>query len=244
MRLLGLLLLFSIALKGHASPLPDFPFVTVTGESNRQVAPDIATIQLQVLVFNKRAKSAQMELDTTTNKLLQTLQDNEIDLNSISSEQVNKRTKRSRKNSSYEELEILGYELSRQFSIELDDLAKYPKLSTELLKMENVTGVSSRFDVSNKEDIEIELIAEAGSKAKTKAKLMASGLGVPLGQVFAINDTGSFQSFFATFGLQSEAYNYARQEKFASTMAAPQATFIPEFIEISKRINVVYKLAN
>lgn len=244
MRLLASLMLLCSALQLQASPLPDFPFVTVTGESSRQVAPDIATVQLQLLVFNKRAQAAQTELEATTSKLLQTLQRLDIDFKKISSEQVNKRTKRSRKNSSYEELDILGYELSQQFKIELEDLTKYPQLSTDLLKMENLVGVSTRFDLSNKEDIEIELIAEAGSKAKNKAKLMASGLGVKLGQVFAMNDTGSFQSFFATFGLGAESYGYARQEKYASTMAAPKAAFIPEFIDISKRINVVYKLSN
>lgn len=244
MKLLGSLLLFCTALTLHASPLPDFPFVTVTGESTKKVAPDSATIQLQVLVFEKRANTAQTSLDKTTAKLLQVLQKNDIAPTSISSDEVNKRTKRSRDNRSYEELEILGYELSRHFTIELDDLKKYPTLSTDLLKLDNVVGVSSQFDVTNRQDIEVELIAEAGQKARTKAQLMASGLGVKLGSVFAMNDTGSFQSFFATFGLESQSYSYARGEKLASTRAGNQSSFIPEFIQISKRINVVYKLDN
>lgn len=244
MKLLGSLLLFFTALTLQASPLPDFPFVTVTGESTKKVAPDTATIQLQVLVFEKRANTAQASLDKTTAKLLQVLQKNDIAPTSISSDEVNKRTKRSRDNRSYEELEILGYELSRQFTIELDDLKKYPHLSIDLLKLDNVVGVSSQFDVTNRQDIEVELIAEAGQKARTKAQLMASGLGVKLGPVFAMNDTGSFQSFFATFGLESQSYGYARGEKLASTRAGNQSSFIPEFIQISKRINVVYKLDN
>ena len=204
----------------------------------------MATIQLQILVFEKRANSAQNSLDSTTAKLLQVLQNNNIPATSISSDEVNKRTKRARDKRSYEELEILGYELSRHFTIELDDLAKYPNLSTDLMKLENVVGVSSHFDVSNRQDIEVELIADAGQKAKNKAKQMASGLGVKIGSVFAMNDTGSFQSFFATFGLESQSYGYARHEKMASTRAGTQASFIPEFIQISKRINVVYKLDN
>lgn len=204
----------------------------------------MATIQLQILVFEKRASSAQSSLDSTTAKLLQVLQNNNIPATSISSDEVNKRTKRARDKRSYEELEILGYELSRHFTIELDDLAKYPNLSTDLMKLENVIGVSSQFDISNRQDIEVELIADAGQKAKNKAKQMASGLGVKLGSVFAMNDSGSFQSFFATFGLESQSYGYARNEKMALTRAGTQASFIPEFIQISKRINVVYKLDN
>ena len=242
MKFLGLVLLLSTTFATLASPLPDFPFVTVSGESSSQVSPDVATIRLQALVFDKKAANAQEQLTETTANLVTLLEQNDIALNKISSDQVRKRAKRARNNKSYEELEILGYELSQQFTIEVDDITKYPVLSNELAKMANVVGISSQFDVSNKQDIEIELIAEAGMKARIKAKQMAAGLGVKLGDVFAINDTGSFQTFFATFGLESESYGYNTREELASTKSMSRASFIPEYIEISKRVNVVYRL--
>lgn len=243
MRLFGLLLIFCSTFSISASPIPDFPFVTVTGESSRKVAPDMATIQLQALVFDKKATSAQLKLEKVTGNLLELLEKNGVDLSKISSEQVTKRTKRARKNNSYDDLNILGYELTRQFKIELNDLKHFASLSSGLLKMENIVGISNKFDVSNKQDIGVELIAEAGMKAKNKAKQMAAGLDVELGSVFAFNDTGSFQTFFATFGLDSEVYRNYKEARFAS-MASGQPNFIPEFIEITKRINVVYKLGN
>lgn len=243
MKLLGLLLILCSTFGAVASPIPDFPFVTVTGESNRKVAPNMVTIQLQALVFDKKAENAQLKLEKTTARLVKLLEVNGIDLRSISSEQINKRTKRARNNKSYEDLEILGYELTRQFKIELDDLDNFSSLSNALLKQENIVAISNQFDVSNKQDIGVELIAEAATKAKNKATQMATGLGVELGSVFAFNDTGSFQTFFATFGLASEErYNM----RMADSMAfhSEKTAFIPEFIEISKRINVIYKLNN
>ena len=245
MRLFGLLLIILSAFSASASPIPDFPFVTVTGESSRKVAPNMVTIQLQALVFDKKAKTAQLKLERTTEGLINLLATNGIELNKISSEQVNKRTKRARRNNSYEELEILGYELSRQFKIELDNLKHFAAISNALLKQENIVGISNRFDVSDKQEIAIELIAEAGAKAKNKATQMATGLDVELGSVFAFNDTGSFQTFFATFGLESQVYRRDGIEAFSMPSSAKaKAAFIPEFIEISKRINVVYKLNN
>lgn len=244
MRLLGFLLLVCTTFGVVASPIPDFPFVTVTGESNRKVAPDMVTIELQVLVFDKRAKMAQKKLEDTTANLIALLEANNIPLSKISSEQVNKRTKRARKNNSYDNLEILGYELTRQFKIELDSLERFPKIYNALLKMENITGISNRFDVSNKVEIGQKLIAEAAAKAKNKATQMATGLGVELGSVFAFNDTGSFQTFFATFGLQGNNAGYRYDASESMAMRSEKAAFIPEFINISKRINVVYKLNN
>ena len=244
MRLLGFLLLVCTTFGVVASPIPDFPFVTVTGESNRKVAPDMVTIELQALVFDKRAKMAQKKLEDTTANLIALLEANNIPLSKISSEQVNKRTKRARKNNSYDNLEILGYELTRQFKIELDSLERFPKIYNALLKMENIIGISNRFDVSNKVEIGQELIAEAAAKAKNKATQMATGLGVELGSVFAFNDTGSFQTFFATFGLQGNNTGYRYDASESMAMRSEKAAFIPEFINISKRINVVYKLNN
>ena len=110
--------------------------------------------------------------------------------------------------------------------------------------MENIIGISNRFDVSNKVEIGQELIAEAAAKAKNKATQMATGLGVELGSVFAFNDTGSFQTFFATFGLQGNNAGYRYDASESMAMRSEKAAFIPEFINISKRINVVYKLNN
>lgn len=243
MRLLGLILIFCCTFSVAASPIPDFPFVTVTGDSSRKVAPDMVTIELQALVFDKDAKQAQAKLEKTTVSLVTLLEENAIDLNKISSQQVNKRTKRARKNNSYDDLEILGYELTRQFKIELNDLKHFAALSNALLKMDNIVGISNKFDVSNKQEIGLELIAEAGAKAKTKANQMATGLGVELGSVFAFNDTGSFQTFFATFGLGSENH-YNRRTMADMGFRSEKAAFIPEFIEITKRVNVVYRLNN
>lgn len=244
MRFLGLILIFCTAFSTSASPIPDFPFVTVTGESSRKVAPDTVTIQLQALVFDKKAKSAQLKLEKTTASLVRLLEKHEIDLRNISSEQINKRTKRARNNKSYEDLEILGYELTRQFKIELSNLKNFSSLSNALLKQENIVAISNQFDVSNKQDIGVELIAEAAAKAKSKATQMATGLGVELGTVFAFNDTGSFQTFFATFGLGSERQYNGMRMSADEAFHSKKAAFIPEFIKISKRINVVYKLNN
>lgn len=90
--------------------------------------------------------------------------------------------------------------------------------------------------------IEVELIKEAAAKAKQKAKHMASGLGVRLGSVFAFNDSGSYASFFATFGLSTDRSGYLA--KAMRSEAENSKAFIPQYIEVSKSINVVYKIQN
>lgn len=238
MKTLGFIFLLILSSNLFASSIPDFPFVTVTGESTRKVAPDNAVVSLQVIVFEKESAKGQQVLNQTIQQLLATLKKNEVNPNHITTYEINKRVQRAREKNGYNELEVLGYELTQTFEIKLANLKNYSAIITELAKANNIERIDSRFDVNNRENIEVELISEAGKKAKLKAKQMASGLGVKIDSVFAINDSGSYQSFFATFGLQTE-FRGGMMRKSGGPI---KSLFIPEFIEISKSINVVYKL--
>lgn len=223
-----------------ASTLPDFPFVTVTGESSRSVSPDKAIMRFSLITFHKRAEVAKKQLDDASFNTVKTLLSFDIKKDDIVSYEVNKRVKRKR-GKDYNDLDILGYEFTQSFEIALNHLDSYSELSHSLLKAEHVQGISSQFDYSKRDDVEVELIREAASQAKQKAENMAAGLGVSIGSVFAFNDSGSFNSFFASFGLSE--HQALAQTRFRSAPPSSQL-FIPQNIEIKKSINVIYKIEN
>ncbi|MCG7536596.1 SIMPL domain-containing protein [Pseudoalteromonas sp. OOF1S-7] len=219
-----------------SSPIPDFPFVTVTGDSSRKVTPDTAVVGIEVVTYSESADTAFEKLNNTAATLLSILEKYKVSTDNITSHQLVKDTKRARENNGYSKLDILGYEFTQVFEIRLDKLGHYSEIADEISKMDNVRGLKSEFDVSNREEIEIELIGLAGKNAKLKAKKMALGLDVKLGSVFAINDTGSYKSFFATFGLDNDRAIAFGMPPIDSSF------FVPKHIEISKTINVLYKL--
>ena len=241
MKILGYIFLLALSSYAYSSSIPDFPFVTVTGESTRKVAPDNAVINLEVVTFAKNSLIANEDLNKAVQKILTILKQRNVSTNAITSYEIRKEIKRARGKDGYNSLDILGYEVSQTFEIKLDNLEHYSTIASELIKTNNVRSIASDFDTKNRETIEVELITEAGEKAKLKAKQMALGLGVKIGSVFAINDSGSFDSFFATFGLNGE-YGISYSKSYASADAGSR--FVPKHIEISKSINVVYKLEN
>lgn len=233
------ILLITLSLGSYGSNLPDFPFVTVTGESVRKVTPDKVILGFNVTTFDKEASNAKNALNETSNKVVAVLTNHEVPSKNITSFEVNKRAKRAR-DKNYNDLAILGYELTQRFEVAIDNLEQYSEITNKLLDINYVENIESRFESTKRKQIEIELIKDAAEKAKFKAEQMSAGLGVELGSVFAFNDSGSFPSFFATFGLKddSRAYAMMRSESLSSNI------FIPQFIEIRKSINVIYKLKN
>lgn len=236
MRVLVLIGCLLMSWDAISSPIPDFPFVTVTGESSRKVTPDTAIVGIEVVTYSESADKAFEKLNNTAAKLLSILKKYQVSTDNITAHQFAKDTKQAREKNGYNRLDILGYEFTQIFEIRLDKLERYSEIADEVSKMDNVRGLKSEFDVSNREEIEIELIGLAGKNAKLKAKKMALGLDIKLGSVFAINDTGSYKSFFATFGLDND-----RAIAFGMP-TIDSSFFVPKHIEISKTINVLYKL--
>lgn len=239
MRIYIALLLTFLPFESIASNLPDFPFVTVTGESVRKITPDEVTLGFYVNTFDKEAVIAKQSLNDSSKKVVSVLTMHNISIKHITSFEINKRAKRAR-DKDYNDLAILGYEFSQRFEVIINNLNQYSKITNELLDINHVENIESRFDSTKREKLEIELIKEAAQKAKAKAEQMSIGLGVSLGSVFAFNDTGSFSSFFATFGIKNEASAYAMMR---SPGQSPNI-FVPQYIEIKKSINVIYKLNN
>ena len=90
---------------------------------------------------------------------------------------------------------------------------------------------------------EIDLIAKAAAEAREKADVMAKGLGVSIDSVFAFNDTGSFQTFFSTFGLRGEDVGQRMmRERIGVSGSRVNDIFMPQSIQITKKVNVIYKL--
>lgn len=222
-----------------ASTLPDFPFVAVTGQSSKQVAPDSATLSFRITTFHASSDVAQAQLAQASSKVLALLKANGVTDSQISAFELEKTAKRKR-DEQYNELDVLGYDLNRRFDITLADLKKYPDLMTQLYATDYVHDLSTSFDTSDRSNIETALIVAAAAQAKQKAEQMAEGLGVKIHSVFAFNDNGSFDRFFATFAAGESGM--VSSAMMADRAAGAQQVFIPQSIEISKTVNVIYKI--
>lgn len=224
-----------------ASSLPVFPFVTVQGTASKELPPDRADLSFTIETFDEKAETADRILADTTVAVLNVLSTLNIPDSAITAYEISKYTKRERGNN-YQDLAILGYEMSRNFTVELDNIDNYAPLFEALMKMQNVADVDSNFSVSNADEITLSLISAAAANAKAKAQTMAAGLDVKLGKVFAFNDSGSFDNFFASFGVEQRYRAGALEMRVSGSRQRSTTVFIPQTIELSKTVNVIYRI--
>jgi uncharacterized protein YggE len=222
-----------------AADLPSFPFVVANGVAEKKVAPDIATIHLSILAFEKESELALKATNDTTTKVTQILAEYGVGNDKIEATDIRKNTIRKR-DSEYNALNILGYEVSRSLTIRLDNLTQYSDIMGNIIGTNNVSGVRAEFDVSNRKALEAELVAIAGADAKEKANAMAKGLGTTVRSVYAISQSSSFNNFIADFGatsMQSMVLSRAAGGGSYETLM-----FAPETITLEKTLNVMFRI--
>ncbi|AFU99517.1 SIMPL domain-containing protein [Simiduia agarivorans] len=237
-RIFLVLFLALISQAAVAANLPDFPFIVSVGKAEREVKPDIATVNLGIVSFESSSELAIEKVGLATDGVLKVLQSYGISASAVEATDMEKSTKR-RRDSEYNNLAILGYEVSRALIIELNDLSKYSELVSDIVAIDNVTGVRTAFDVTDRIEIERELVGIASKDARNKAEQMAEGLGTKIRSVYAISQNSDFGSFFATFG--------ARSDQILADLASPTGRarvvmFVPKTITISQGINVVFRM--
>ncbi len=239
MRKMLLILFFLVlGLNLHAANLPNFPFVVSLGEAKKTVKPDLATIHMKIISFDKDSARANSQANKAIAEILGILKKYHINIKSLEAGDIEKDTKRAR-DKNYNNLAILGYQISRSVTLSLDDISKYAKLMNALVSVNNITNFSTLFDSTNRLSIESALISEAGVNAKKRAIQMASSLGTKIHSVYAISQASNFADFFATFGASStQSTDYLRLRQNYGKVVM----FVPETITITESLNVVFRL--
>ncbi len=242
MKIIVIFIFLAVSNISNATNLPDFPFVVSTGVAEKDVTPDIATININIQAFDKESSLALKAANIASKNIIELIKKYNIDINQLEAGDIQKSTTRQRDNN-YNQLEILGYDVSRTITLNIINISQYSNLMNDFISINNVSSLNSQFDHSDRVEIESELIDLASENAKASAKQMANSLGNKIHSTYAVSQASNFDSFFATFGASS--YSNVRKNKmkrFDDAESGNVAMFIPKTINISQHINVVFRL--
>lgn len=240
--IIGLLLSAS----STAEKFPDFPFLMVDGRAEIKVKPDVAKISFSVFEFSKDPIEASSAVVKRGQAIVALANKLGIENNHITSMEYNKNAKRER-DDNYNDLKIIGYEVSQHFTIEINNIALYSPLVDQLLSTQNIQGVRSEFSVSNEVELGRSLVQQATANAKSKAHDLADGMGVKLGSVYAVTQGRYFASLNAVFGVYPGSVNASPAfvpppaiDFIADSGSANM--FVPKSIDLSTSVSVIFKI--
>ena len=152
-----------------ANDLPSFPFLLVEGKAKAEVQPDKATLSVYVSAFDPESGVAVETVRRQLIALLGILAKHSIPDDAITSYNLAKEVERARKDRV--EMEIVGYHVSRRLKVEFVDISNFAELVAEITKLDNVSSLDANFDVTNRDNIELKLVNEAGAHVRNGCRL-------------------------------------------------------------------------
>jgi len=222
-----------------ANPIPEFPFVILTERLEKQIPPDLVKIRFSLTTYASTSKESLELLRVAGKSVITLLENHKIPLTLLESNQIDKSAKRARKEGTYN-LDILGYETTQNFKLNLNDLKKYPTLMNKLIAIDGVTGIQSFFKSSQEEKFKEEMINELSVKARQKADTLAKAQSRKVKEVYGLTTEGNFGDAYAIFSLQFEPRVYAMRS--AGSYGMDLTMMVPEYIVVNQRITVIYEL--
>ncbi|WP_371373149.1 SIMPL domain-containing protein [Thalassotalea aquiviva] len=221
-----------------ANALPEFPFITVSGQAEIKVKPDKATLNFVVTSIEAESEAALDNVNNTANKILFMLLKQGVNDKDIKSFSIAKQARRSQ-NLTYDQITIQGYEVTQRFEVSLQRLDNFPQIIDFLLNRDHVERLNTEFDLKDRQQLEYELIKQAGNNARINADNIAAAVGAKVDAVYGISQDRTFADFFASFGFDKNNFT-----ALMSNEGGPnKGVFVPEHITLKTQVHVVYKLA-
>ena len=161
--------------------------ITVTGEGKITVVPDKATVRFGIASRHEDPEEARRQNAETSREAMNAVrelgvEERKLRLESLQLQPVREYNPETRRS------EDKGFEAARVLVVELEDLDKLPDLIAQIVQKgaNRLNGV--HYGLKDQDSLRDQALGLAVTRARDKANLMVSTLGVELGDVLRISE--------------------------------------------------------
>jgi len=169
----------------------ELSLLTVNGNGEARVEPDVATVRLGIVRQSQSASTVQQQVNEAAQAILSAVIKVGIERRQIQTSQLTlSPIYAPQKPESIEPPRIAAYRASNIVSIRVEDLAKAGSVIDAGLKAgaNQLDGIN--FGLKNDLPAREQALKDAVREAQSKAKVIADGLGVKLGKVHEVQEGG------------------------------------------------------
>lgn len=167
---------------------PDTRFITVSASADVEAAPDQAELRFDLVSENRDLTTAKTQNDQLVEKVLRVAREYNIGKDKTVTSNLLVQPEYDYKPENQRQLR--GYRVSRSIQMTVTPLEAYEKVLAGLIAagVDHVGGI--QFTIANPESVEAQAREKAIAKARQKAESMTAALGVKLGRILSIQESG------------------------------------------------------
>lgn len=229
---------FFMAGLANAAALPDYPFLFETGTAQIELAPDMAIVSITIADRGEDASRVFSAVNNSVDAVLGALARSKVPKPDIDASDIQRSVDYVRPEQRAST--TVRYVITRQVKVRLRDLSVWPVLMADLAKISTIETMSSDFQISSRQTVDMELEQQAARDAEARAKRSAGYFGRKLGAAMAISRV-PFDSLEQTFTGGSGNSRFM-PPPFIPPTEPGSSLHVPATIRLSGSVNVLFKL--
>jgi len=202
--------------------------INVQGNSELTVEPDEAEVWAGISIVKDTAEEAQNEANKVINAIIDGLK--QKGFTDIETERLNLYEERTWTKD--EGNKIVGWRASQTLKIKTSDLTKVGEIVDVAVNngANQVNNINFQLSEEKEQEFKKQALAEATTNAKEKAVTIAESLGVSLGKIKTVSESGYY----------ARPYAVMMEAKAGADAVEEAATVLPEDVTVTANIQLVY----
>jgi uncharacterized protein YggE len=225
-----------------ADGLPDKPYIYVEGKAEIEKPADMVTLRFDVVARNPDQAKANQEVQAKANQILALLKERKIAENDVIAADL-------RSEPQYENEEqagrkygkIIGYAVTRSFTVRVRDVKAFAKLVNELLAIGGTEFSWIEAELTKEKEVRDEIFEKALVNAHEQAEKTLKAMGMKIDSVFAVSPVAFPE-------IQSRMF--ATTERVVVTGSyiptggdLPPSKYVLAPVKVSQSVHVLYLIA-
>ncbi len=221
--------------------LPDRPYIYVQGKGEIEKPADMVTLRFSLIARDPDQAKANQQVQANATKVFAMLDGRKIAKNDVVAEDLTSAAE-------YEESEtyprdqgkVIGYKVTRPFSVKLRDVTQIPKLVNELLALVGTEFSSIDAGLADEKALKDTVWEKALSNAREQAEKTLAAAGMKIDSTFAISPIAFPKIHAQIFG---DSDNEIMAMAARDVVGPPPAEYRLPPIEITQTVHIIYLIS-
>lgn len=221
--------------------LPDKPYIYVEGKAEIEKPADMVTLRFDLVARNADQAKANQEVQAKANKILALLTERKIAENDVVATNLKSEPQyATEKESGREQGKIVGYSVTRSFSVRVRDVTAFAKLVDELLAIGGTEFSGIDAGLTKEKEARDEIFEKALANAREQAEKTLKTMGMTIDSVFAVSPAPFPEIQSRMFGTTERVI---ARGSYSSAVGLAPSEYRLAPVTISQSIHVIYLIS-
>lgn len=223
--------------------LPTQPYIYVEGEAKIEKAADIVTLRFELSALQPEQAAANKLVQAQANKVFALLKSAEIADKDVIAGELQSAAEYEGNEDSSRRGKLLGYRVTRSFTVKVRDVAQFPKLVDDLLALKVHEFSSIDGGLSKEEELKDQVWDKAVANARERAEKTLKSTGMKVESIYAISPVAFPQiapNIFGEGGSRSLEY---RQAASAGKERIEPSQYRLAPVSVTQTIHLIYLIS-